>query len=76
MSEKKLLVITPPQMAVSSIPAKRSVLMKFDLGQLQQFLDRDLGIEMSPTEARKIAQALNKMARAAEGKPPLKSRSR
>lgn len=67
MSASRYLVISAKEVAVSVIKPTRNVGMHLDLDQNSTgLIGVDVVIEMTPTEARKIAQALIRKADAAE----------
>ena len=72
MADKKVLVLSAQQLALSHDKESMTVFMRLDLAQTSAELmpDYEFAIGMSPIEARQIAAALVRMADAVEAGVP------
>lgn len=70
MSGRKTLVLSAANVSISAVPARKTVLIRLDLADADQFLEHRLAIQMSPIEARQIAGALDRKADAIEDGSP------
>ena len=71
MSEgKRYLVITPNELSFSVLNPNRDVCVHLDLDPARTGLLIDVGVRMTPAEARKLAQTLLRKADEAEAGLP------
>jgi hypothetical protein len=69
-TEKRILVITPNNIAISVINPDRQVCIRLDLDPVHTGLLIDAVIRMTPTEARQIGNILLQQAEKAEAGLP------
>ena len=72
MTDKKVLIVGASGMVVGYEPSRDVVVAMFDLPQSLTHLveDLSLAVQLSPTEARQLAEMLTRRAGEAEGEPP------
>jgi ethanolamine utilization microcompartment shell protein EutS len=71
MSEKRYLILTPPQIGYSIVNPDRDVLLHLDLDREETgLIGVEVVIRMTPTEARQVARGLLRKADEAEAGLP------